>query len=635
MDPRLLSFYNDELAYIRESAAEFSREYPRVARRLALEGLGEGESCPDPYVERLLEGFAFLAARIQLKRHARYPELCHQLLEVLHPGFVAPLPACTVVEFTPDPKVGSLQAGYVIPRGAFVDGQSNARSHTACRFRTAHAVHLRPLEVSEVRYFASAAALKTAGLPELRGARAAIRIRLKAIGQFALPQVPLGEFDFFIKAPPDIATRLYEQTLAQATATQVVAGRDGAAAQVLWDGGAPQPLGLRDDEALLPVTRDAFQGYRLLQEYFVLPERLQFLRVGATPMASAPSSATYLDVLIGLDRADPVLERQLEASHLRLHCTPVVNLFPRSLDRVTLDPAQTEQLLVADRSRPRDYEVHSVERVRLYSGGGRAGVDVPPVYALPQGPGLGATGPYYTIQRRPRLEGTQGRQASSRGRYVGTDTFVAVSRWRSSAQANEKAEIDIEALCSNRALPMGLGTNAVTSQFRLDGAAPVASVQCLVEPSVPRTAPVFNDGVARDGGAWRFVSHLTLNHLALSGGKPGESTAFVREMLALHAEGADPSLQKQIEGLTDVEYRPIVARIPGAGPITYGRGLAVTLSVDESYFEGLGALPLATVLAQFLARLVSINSFVQTTLRSTTRGEIKCWSPRVGSLGVL
>jgi type VI secretion system protein ImpG len=218
---------------------------------------------------------------------------------------------------------------------------------------------------------------------------------------------------------------------------------------------------------------------------------------------------------------------------------------------------------------------------------------------------------------------------------VGTDTFVALSRWRSNAQSPEKVEIDIDALCTNRALPMGLGTNAVTSQFRLDGAAPVASVQCLVEPSMPRSAPVFNEGAARQGGAWRFVSHLTLNHLALSGGKPGESAALLREMLALHAGGADPSLQKQIEGLTGVEYRPIVSRIPGAGPISYGRGLAVTLSVDESYFEGIGALPLATVLAQFFTRLVSINSFVQTTLRSTTRGDIKCWPPRVGALGVL
>jgi type VI secretion system protein ImpG len=635
MDPRLLGFYNDELTYIRETAAEFSREYPRVARRLSLEGLGEGQACPDPYVERLLEGFAFLAARIQLKRHARYPELCHQLLEVLHPGFLAPLPSCTVLEFTPDPKAGSLQAGYRIPGGAFVDGQVTARAQAPCRFRTGHTVHLRPLEVAEIRYFAGAASLKSAGLPPLQGARAAVRIRLRTLGPFSLPLVPLGEFDFFVKAPPDVATRLYEQLLAQATESQMIAGRDGTSLAVLWKSGGPEPLGLRDDEALLPVTRDAFQGYRLLQEYFMLPERLQFLRIGTAQLTAAPATATHLDLLVGLDRVDPVLERQLDSSHLRLHCTPAINLFPRSLDRITLDPAQTEQQLVADRSRALDFEVHSVERVRLYGGGGRAGVEVPPVYRLPQGKDRGATGPYYTIQRRPRLEATQGRQGSARGRYVGTDTFVAVSRWRNNGQSVERAEIDIGALCTNRALPMGLGTNTVTSQFRLEGSAPVASVQCLVEPSIPRTAPVFNDGVAREGASWRFVSHLTLNHLALSGTASGDAAAFLREMLALYADGADVSLQKQVEGLTGVEYSPIVARIPGAGPITYGRGLAVTLNVDESCFEGLGAMPLATVLAQFLARLVSINAFVRTTLRSSTRGEIKVWPPRVGTLGLL
>src|ERR1700683_2927060 len=75
MDSRLLEYYNRELQFMRETGAEFAHQYPRVAARLGLDGL----ECADPYVERLLEGFAFLAARIQLKLDARHPEFTQQL----------------------------------------------------------------------------------------------------------------------------------------------------------------------------------------------------------------------------------------------------------------------------------------------------------------------------------------------------------------------------------------------------------------------------------------------------------------------------------------------------------------------------------------------------------------------------
>ena len=113
MNPRLLDLYNQELHHVRESAAEFAKEYPKIASRLTLSGM----DCADPYVERLLEGFAYLAARVQLKLDAEYPTFTHNLLEIAYPHYLAPTPSMTVVQLQTDPDEGSLGSGFTLERG--------------------------------------------------------------------------------------------------------------------------------------------------------------------------------------------------------------------------------------------------------------------------------------------------------------------------------------------------------------------------------------------------------------------------------------------------------------------------------------------------------------------------------------
>src|SRR5262250_905292 len=113
MDPRLLRHYNSELRFMREMGAEFAREFPKVAGRLGLEGF----ECADPYVERLLEGFSFLAARVQLKLEAQFPRFTEHLLEMVYPNYIAPWPSMGVVQLSPDATGGTPAEGLPVPRG--------------------------------------------------------------------------------------------------------------------------------------------------------------------------------------------------------------------------------------------------------------------------------------------------------------------------------------------------------------------------------------------------------------------------------------------------------------------------------------------------------------------------------------
>src|SRR5580692_11626215 len=115
MDRRLLAHYNRELAHLRETAAEFAREFPKIAGRLALDREGK-ESCPDPFVERLLEGFAFLSARIQLKLDAEFPRFTQSILETVYPHYLCPTPSMAVVRFEPLNNLGLVEKAFVLPR---------------------------------------------------------------------------------------------------------------------------------------------------------------------------------------------------------------------------------------------------------------------------------------------------------------------------------------------------------------------------------------------------------------------------------------------------------------------------------------------------------------------------------------
>src|SRR5882724_3464936 len=176
MDPRLLDHYNSELRFLRESGLEFSRAYPRIAARLGMDSL----EVADPYVERMIEAFAFLAARVQLKLESRHAQFTEHLLDVVYPGFLNPVPSCAIAEFNPDLTNGALQAGVTIPRGSRLRTPLGKGERTACVFTTAHAVTLWPLSVSEVKYLSGSGSLTGAGIAVGSQVRAAIRLKLQA-----------------------------------------------------------------------------------------------------------------------------------------------------------------------------------------------------------------------------------------------------------------------------------------------------------------------------------------------------------------------------------------------------------------------------------------------------------------------
>jgi type VI secretion system protein ImpG len=621
MDPRLLEYYNRELQFAREMGSEFAQAYPRIAARLGLEGL----ECADPYVERLLEGFALLAARVQLKLDARNPEFTQHLLEVVYPHYLCPVPSCAVVEFSPEMKESSLQTGRTLPRGTSLRTPLGASDRTAVEFRTAQDLKLWPLTVSDAKYLSGSGALSAQGIATDGRTRTAIRLRLKAPAGVNLKGLPADSLTFFIKATPDVAYRIHEQVVADCLGFYARSTRSGAMVHFRPATSVVQP-GLEDDEALLPVTHRSFQGYRLLQEYFAFPERFLFFSLHDLRGIFETCDGGELEIFLAMSRPQPGLENALDASQFRLHCVPAVNLFPRAADRIHIAGFETEQHLVPDRNRPMDFEVFSVHKMQGIGAGGEAVTEILPFYSADHRTDARSPLTYYTLQRRLRQLSVKQRQTGTRASYIGSECFLSIVDSAQRQVTGEIRQIDAQILCTNRDLPIQLTMGQGETDFLLEGGAPVTAVRCVAGPSFPRASPAFGDT------SWKFISHLSLNYLSLVDGEAdGDGgAAMLRSLLSLYADPNDASVARQIEGVRSVSYRPVVRRMPIEGPIAYGRGLEISLTLEDEGFEGAGIIVLASVLDRFFARYVSLNSFTQTRLQSATRGEVKTWPVRFG-----
>lgn len=620
MDPRLLEYYNRELQFMRETGAEFARAYPRVAARLSLDEL----ECSDPYVERLLEGFALLAARVQLKLDSRHPQFTQQLMELIYPGFLAPIPAAAIVEITPDLEEGSLKEGVLIPRGSSLKTPLGKGERTSCEFRSSQDVTLWPLTVTDAKYLAGTGAVTGQGLSVDSRTRAAIRLRLATTGGIPFSSLPLDALTFYIKATPGVASRIYEQMHANCIGVRV-RSLPGQQPEASLPPNSVVEVGFDDRSALLPVPRAGFAGFRLLQEYFILPERFLFVQITGLAGALPTCRSGELEITLLLDRLQPALENALDAAHFRLNCTPIINLFPKSCGRVELHGRDVEYHVLPDRNRPQDFEVYGIEKVTGISREGGGHFPVEPFYSAAHRSAANEERAYYTVQRRPRLASMRQTRTGERTSYLGNECFISVADSAQRFARGEAPQADVDALCTNRDLPIHASFGKGRTDFLLESGAPVASIRCITGPTAPRAAPSWGES------SWRLISHLSLNYLSLE----SQGVGLLRDFLALYADPNDSVATRQIEGVRAISFAPVVRRMPVPGPISHGRGLRIDIELDDAAFEGTGLLPLSAALERFFARYISLNSFTQLRLLSTTRGEIKQWPVRIGSRHIL
>lgn len=624
-NPRFLRYYSQELQHLREVGGEFAAQYPKIAGRLGLEGF----DCADPYVERLLEGFSFLAARVQMKIDAEFPRFTQHLSELVYPHFLAPTPSMAVVQLQPDLSNPALAKGYRLPRGAAMRSVLGKDDATACEYRTAHDVTLWPIELAEAKFFTHGGSIAgvDAALPP--NVKAGLRLRLRSAGGVPFSQLPIDRLSLHLRGGDDMPGKIYEKLLGAVEGVLVLPAARPAAWHKLLPKSALQPQGFDEAQALLPSGSRTFQGYRLLQEYFAFAPRYQFIELTGLAPAMRACAGHEIDIVVLLNRGDARLEQALDSSNFALHCTPVVNLFKRRADRINLSGDQLEYHVLVDRTRPMDFEVYQIDDVTGFGTGADSEQPFYPFYSARDIGGDQQGKAFYQIRREQRVVSQRQRVRGPRSSYIGSEAFVSIVDAAEAPYRHELRQLGLNVWCTNRDLPLSMPLGIGGTDFLLDAGGPVLAVRCLAGPSQP--FPSFAEGSV----AWRLINQLSLNYLSLVDSDAQQGAVALRELLALYCHPSDVSAQRQVEGVRSVSSAPIIRRMPTPGPITFGRGLQITVTMDDAAFEGAGAFVLGGVLSHFFAQYVSINAFTETVVKTVARGEIMRWPAREGACAIL
>jgi type VI secretion system protein ImpG len=606
MSDPLLPYYNRELTALRRLGAGFAEAHPKIAGRLRL----APDAVDDPHVERLLEGVAFLGARVQHRLDDEFPELTDALLGVLYPHYLAPFPSCAMVQFhCPADRDGPAH----LPAGIALDVEPVRGER--CRFRTAWPQTLWPIEVESVKL----SALPLASVPpnpRAPGAVSVLRIELRCLGQGAtFAGLGLDRLRCFLRGPHAVSLPLLELLNAHVLS---VAYADGAAdpAPAILPASAVAPVGFAPEEAIPPWPARSFSGFRLLSEYFAFPDKFLFVDFTGIERKTLLRAGNRLEIFVYLDRHQPELERMVGVDTVALGCVPVINLFPQHCEPIALSHTEVEYRLVPDARRQSALEVWQVEAVQEARADGSTR-PWRPFYRLSQTDGEAADGAasYQAVRRTSPIGGSE--------------TFLAPYDADFDPDDPTDRILSVDALCFNRDLPAELPFGNGHPAFTLAaGNAAIARLRCLTAPT-PTLRPAL-----RDQRFWRLISHLSLSHLSVTDGAPGAQA--LREVLRLYDLQDTTESRGAIDGLLAITARPGVARVPGARAGAFCRGLDVTLEFDARAWAGSGLYLLASVLDRFLALHATVNSFVRTTAVLRGRpGAVAAWPARSGTRTLL
>jgi type VI secretion system protein ImpG len=608
----LLDYYERELTFLRQMGAEFAEKYPKIASRLLL----EPDRCEDPHVERLVEAFAFLAARVHLKIDDEFPEVTEALLGILFPHYLRPIPSMSVVEFHLDPEQGKLTTGFKVPRDSLL--YSRPVDGVPCRFRTCYDTTLWPVTLAEAQW-ATPDRLQPA--VKAGNVAAALRFDLRCLPDISFDKLDLSSLRLYLNGESNLVHALYELLLNNCAQILVRDPSNPKLRPIELPARSIRAVGFEEDEGLLPYTRRSFLGYRLLQEYFAFPEKFFFVEVGgldALGPAGFKERAEFVVLISPFERADrqQMLELGVSAKTLRLDAVPIINLFNHTAEPILLDQLRHEYPVVPDVRRRNALEIFSIDEV---------------VSASPQRQEVTRFEPFFSYRHTRLREKNQVfwhavRRASGKVHDEGTDMYLSLVDLSGRPSAANVETLTVRCLCTNRDLPARLPFGSEAGDFELEGMPSIRRIVTMKKPTPTLRPPVGKAAL------WRLISQLSLNYLSLV----SEGKDALAEILRLYNFSDSVHLEKQIQGISEISSRRHFARVVSENGIAFVRGTQVDVLFDEEQFVGGGVYLFASVLEHFLGLYVSMNSFSQLIGRTVQRKEVMVeWPPRAGQTVLL
>lgn len=576
-------YYESELAYLREMGKEFAQVNPSTAGLLAERG-------NDPDVERLLEGFAFLTARIREKVDDAVPAIVQGIAELLLPHFLRPIPASSIIQYTPSLK--ALRGVQPIERDTKV--ASTPMQGTQCQFRTTQKVELLPIKLVDATLDSTSLHAPVIVLSfETTEAGRVVAMRKEGVR-------------LLLHGDISLCSMLYLWMQRHLTDVQLSCGPQKATLGKQ----AVKPVGWGDDEALLPWPAFSQPGYRFILEYFTLPNKLLFFDVVDFDKIGELAGDRF-ELRLVFERP-PELGARISTENFRLHCTPVLNLFEVSGDPVKLDPLVYEHLIRASGVNPRHMEVFDLTEVLGIRQGQSQRRKYKPFFGFAHGQRQDDETEYYRLRPTPSPIDD------------GTDTYLTVVTPRDVAPSEVEETLSMDMRCTNRMLPAELQLGEISVAPR--GSSSPAPFKNISPVTTPVRSPLGSEL------HWRLLSHLAINRQSLADANNLKSLLSLYNFQALVSQVAGRANELKIESIRSVEANPVTRMMQGA-PV---RGVQTLVELDESRVGNEGeAFLFGCMLDELFATHAPLNSFNELKVRLHPSKTVFRWPARSGTMRIL
>ncbi|MHA3115745.1 type VI secretion system baseplate subunit TssF [Acinetobacter sp. ANC 4635] len=577
----LLPYYEKQLQEFGQQSRAFAQKYPKIAQRLSL----NQEQIDDPHIERLIQAFSLVSARIDKKLDDSYDVFTRALFEVMFPQYLRPFPACTVVSFEDQNKLKQLTEVHVIPAKTAL--KSRSIKGVQCEFNTTQAVRLLPITLTDLNFTtAPSAHLQLKQNATLSFKFAVYGDALTWITQEHLPiyldaisHFPLQVLDSLFKIDTAFSLKIGQQRIEIANPFSV--------------------LGFAESESLLPVDQHTHHAYRLLMEYFCFPEKFNYLNLNLAALKPhlKQHNEFELQLHFKLNLNDLAVVRnysELNVANFKLFTSPAVNLFEKQAEPQKINHQQLEYPLMTDVHHPEFYQVYSIlgmHLIREKTNQEQSYTPVLPFFAMS----------HYQHDHDQFFYALSPKQLKSELIEMG---YSVISK-NLEPYATKSDFISTKLLCSNRDLPheaLGQSNNILN----LNESSLARRALLLKRPTLPQ---YFQQNQHEQ---WRIISHLSLNTLALM---KGDTVAHLKELLSLYNLPNSKENHLLIDAIKQVNFS-LVHKLVDSKPFPmFVRGVKAQLSIDISVFRGHSLYLFSQLLSHIFNLKVQINSFVDVVVQ--------------------
>jgi len=567
--------YLQELSNLRDLGAVFSKAHPEKA------GMLSGHRS-DPDVERLLEGTAFLTALLRQRLEDEFPEIIHELVKIIWPHYLRPIPSASIVAFTPKPTIKQTTT---IPSGTQV--ASVPVEGTSCLFTTCFPVEMHPLSLLEASF------VESSGQPP------AIKLLLELKGPTLSDWQPKS-LRFYLGGEKTTSTELY-RLFGNDLKEIHITSPDNNRSLILTPNYL-KPVGFASDESLIPYPMHVLPGYRIIQEYFILPEKFLFLDLNGWERWEDRGDGNRFEIKFIFKKFPRSIPR-VKTENFVLSATPVINVFPFDAHPIRLDHRKTEYRVSPSSNKSTHYQVFSVEKVvGFVQGSARERMYVPFELFNPDT----RNHPVYHTHVQNSPDGH------------GFDVYLSVAYSKDSGLPVTET-LSIQLQCTNGILTEGIRTG--------DICVPTSSSPEYVDfknlrPPTSMVLPPLGTNLL-----WRFLSHLSLNYVSLANVQNLQAMLDLYNFEETRDRTSFLANKKRIAGIENITTR--VADRLVAGVVMRGR--EIQMDIRKDHFIGHGDLYLfGSILNFFLGSYASINTFTQLIVKEVLQGDIYKWETRIG-----